>query len=251
MAGSGDLQCLRLFRMLHGRNKAEVTYGSHMAVHMAIGMLFIGAGTASFCTRPRAIAALLCAFYPIWPTSSTDNRGHLQAFRHLWVLALERRCLITRDVETGEICHVPIVITVSEGASHAETGTSTRNDKVREITTSTPCILPSLMSVKSIKSATPRYFPVCLQFVDDDQQFAEYILGKRLLWVKRKTGHLNYLHVSIVFQVKKIYLLLIFLHTGSEGLQVHFCPEFASSIVYPAQCSQGRSRPGKMRAGTK
>lgn len=37
MAGSGDLDCLRLFRMLRWKVDVEQTYGSHMVYGMAIG----------------------------------------------------------------------------------------------------------------------------------------------------------------------------------------------------------------------
>lgn len=37
MAGSGDLGAFRLLRELRWRVDAEVTYGDHMALHMAIG----------------------------------------------------------------------------------------------------------------------------------------------------------------------------------------------------------------------
>jgi anaphase-promoting complex subunit 1 len=44
MAGSGNLDVLRIARQLHKRHSPEITYGNHMAVHMAIGFLFLGAG---------------------------------------------------------------------------------------------------------------------------------------------------------------------------------------------------------------
>ena len=48
MAGTGDLRVLRLCRHLGSRigvqYQAFVTYGSHMAVSMAIGLLFLGGG---------------------------------------------------------------------------------------------------------------------------------------------------------------------------------------------------------------
>lgn len=44
MAGSGNLNVLRIARELHKRHSAEITYGNHMAVHMAVGFLFLSAG---------------------------------------------------------------------------------------------------------------------------------------------------------------------------------------------------------------
>lgn len=45
MSGSGDLQLLRVIRQLRVRvGQAEVTYGSQLAMHMALGLLFLGSG---------------------------------------------------------------------------------------------------------------------------------------------------------------------------------------------------------------
>ena len=80
MAGSGDLSTLRTCRMLRSRvhNSTVVNYGSHMAVHIAIGLLFLGGGRLALASSPRAVASLLAAFFPKFPTHSSDNRYHLQ-----------------------------------------------------------------------------------------------------------------------------------------------------------------------------
>ena len=44
MAGTGNLDVLRIARQLHKRHSPDVHYGNHMAVHMAIGLLFLGGG---------------------------------------------------------------------------------------------------------------------------------------------------------------------------------------------------------------
>lgn len=44
MAGTGNLDVLRIARQLRKRHSPDVPYGSHMAVHMAIGLLFLGGG---------------------------------------------------------------------------------------------------------------------------------------------------------------------------------------------------------------
>ncbi len=69
-----------------------MTYGSHMALHLGLGLLFMGGGNLTLGTSaPGSVAAMLAAFYPKFPTHSSDNRYHLQAFRHLYVLAAEPR----------------------------------------------------------------------------------------------------------------------------------------------------------------
>ncbi len=101
MAGSGDLHVMRRLRALHGRTDKETPFGSHLAAHMALGALFLAGGTRTFSTSNLGIAALCIAFYPVFPNDVLDNRGHLQALRHLWVLAVEGRCLVARDGDAG------------------------------------------------------------------------------------------------------------------------------------------------------
>ena len=43
MSGSGNLEVMRLVKKLRVRvTTPEVTYGSHMAIHMSLGLLFLG-----------------------------------------------------------------------------------------------------------------------------------------------------------------------------------------------------------------
>ncbi|KAK6081902.1 hypothetical protein SCUP515_02681 [Seiridium cupressi] len=150
MAGTCDLKVLRIIRSLHARNDTETTYGSHMATHMAIGVLSLGCGTQTFNTSNLAIAALLVAFYPVFPDQVQDNKSHLQAFRHFWVLAIDPRCLVTKDVATNTPASVPIVIKFRGG----------RPDEIRN----TPCLLPPLDDIVSVRTDSPEYWNVDLDF---------------------------------------------------------------------------------------
>lgn len=146
MAGSGDITVFRRLRALHGRTDKETPYGSHLAAHMALGALFLSGGTATFGTSNLAIASLVIAFYPIFPSDILDNRGHLQALRHLWVLAVEHRCLIIRDGEAGQVIgNVDAIVTSRDGSKNI----------VR-----TPCLLPDLDSIQSIAVTADDFWPV-------------------------------------------------------------------------------------------
>lgn len=103
MAGSGDLLVMRRLRALHGRTDRDTPFGSHLAAHMALGALFLAGGTRTFGTSNLAVASLCIAFYPVFPNDVLDNRGHLQALRHLWVLAVEGRCLVAKDKTDGSV----------------------------------------------------------------------------------------------------------------------------------------------------
>ena len=149
MAGTGDLSLLRRFRSLHGRVDAETPYGSHQAAHMAIGALFLGGGTHTFGTSDLAVASLLCAFYPIFPTTVLDNKSHLQAFRHFWVLAAEPRCIVPRDADTLRPISIPISLSLRNGTKKSLTA---------------PCLLPEFSEIATIKTSAAEHWEVALDF---------------------------------------------------------------------------------------
>jgi hypothetical protein len=64
-------------------------YGFFMAFQMAIGFLFLGNGALSFGTSDFQVACLLMSVYPVFPSDFNDNKYHLQALRHFYVLAAE------------------------------------------------------------------------------------------------------------------------------------------------------------------
>jgi anaphase-promoting complex subunit 1 len=148
VAGSGDLDVLRRLRSLHGRTDKDTPFGSHMAAHMALGTLFLGGGTMTFGTSNLAIASLCMAFYPLFPSDVLDNKVHLQALRHLWVLAVERRCLVCRDKETGNlVSDVDAVVGFKDG---------------REVIIRTPGILPPFDEIRSVTINGDGWWPVQL-----------------------------------------------------------------------------------------
>ncbi|KAG0481181.1 hypothetical protein HPP92_012039 [Vanilla planifolia] len=189
MAGSGHLQTLRLLRYLRSRSSVDghMNYGMQMTISMAIGFLFLGGGVRTFSTRDSAIAALLITLYPRLPTGPNDNRCHLQAFRHIYVIAAESRWLQTVDVDSGLPVYVPLEVTISETDHFAETSYS-------EVT---PCILPERSMVKNIRVCGPRYWPQLIEVLPEDKSLIRYgnksdpLVGC-LLYVKRKVGFCSY-----------------------------------------------------------
>lgn len=150
MAGTGDLGVMRICRYLRSRLTQNcVFYGSHMAIHMALGILFLGSCRYSLSTSPEAIGALVCALYPIYPNHSSDNRYHLQALRHLYVLAAEPRLLIPRDILTNKPVYVKIVIKQSAPG----------NDS-RELKLTLPCLIPEVETIQKIYLDDDRYWHI-------------------------------------------------------------------------------------------
>lgn len=177
MAGTGDLDVLRRLRGLHGRIGPDTPYGSHLAAHMALGTLFIAGGTQTFSRSHKAIASLICAFYPIFPTDVQDSKAHLQAFRHFWVLAAEPRCLVVRDVDTGRATSMPMTVHMRH------------NDDVKTVTA--PCLLPELTLVARIETADQTYWPTILDFVLNPLHLSSF-KNNQTLYVRRRSAHDTY-----------------------------------------------------------
>ncbi len=185
MAGTGSLEVLRICRHLRsriGQAYSYVLYGSHMAISMSIGLLFLGGCKLTLSTKPESIAAMLCAFFPKFPIHSNDNRYHLQAFRHLYVLATEPRILVPKDVTTGQLCYVPVDITYNK----------TKDYDKETYTSMAPVILPELTSLQEIRVKGPRYWSVCFQKDTGWEALQNVLSGSGCLYVKQQAGHLSY-----------------------------------------------------------
>nr|KAJ3418194.1 Anaphase-promoting complex subunit 1 [Polyrhizophydium stewartii] len=185
MAGSGDVRLFERFKTLQSKLSLETTFGTHMATGMAIGFLFLGKGTLTLSNSNVAVAGLLCSLFPTFPKSASDHRAHLQALRHLWVLAIDRRCAVARDVSTRQPVIVPIRVELAADPHNPSLLPPPSLEMM------SPCTLPDLMMIKSIHVRGPRYWPVAVDFVGHNLDTRRAILEN--LWVKRKSGHRPYL----------------------------------------------------------
>ncbi|KAK8855444.1 20s cyclosome subunit (apc1) [Apiospora arundinis] len=173
MAGTCDIKVLRILRSLHSRNDPETTFGSHMAIHMAMGVLSLGCGTQTFSNSNLAIASLLVAFYPVFPDQVQDNKSHLQAFRHFWVLATDPRCLVTKDVATDTPVGIPIRIRFK--------------DERLDVARTTPCLLPPLDDIASVSTSSPEYWNMDLDFTGDKgKELKEKFAQNQVLHLRRR-----------------------------------------------------------------
>ncbi|KAH8886958.1 hypothetical protein GQ53DRAFT_796478 [Thozetella sp. PMI_491] len=195
MAGTGDLVVFRRLRSLHGRDDTKTTYGSHMAAHLAIGALFLGCGSITFDTSNLAIASLLVAFYPLFPKDVQDNRSHLQAFRHFWVLATDPRCLVTKDFTTGQPVSVPVLIYLRPRSQSAKSTTTKLHslDKTREpfiICRQTPCLLPPLDDVLLVRTdaAGQGFWNLDVDF-ENKPELVEAFRANQSLYLRRRPTH--------------------------------------------------------------
>ncbi|KAI0270748.1 hypothetical protein BC834DRAFT_967470 [Gloeopeniophorella convolvens] len=180
MAGTGEINCLRRLRYSYGMYNQAMRYGTHMATHMSLGLLFLGGGRFTLGSSDAAVACLIAAFFPRFAPVSSDNKSYLQALRHLWVLAVEPRCLIARDVDTKEIVYLPVKIKVKEGA------------EVGMAQLISPTLIPDFDRVLSIRVDTPRYWPFYLDLANV-RRHKDSLLRNQTIYVKRRTAFLSYM----------------------------------------------------------
>ncbi|KAG1677449.1 hypothetical protein FOA52_001904 [Chlamydomonas sp. UWO 241] len=198
MAGSGHPATLRLVTRLLGRHhpssahqvaRLGINYGTHMALSMASGFLFLGGGALTFGRSDGDVAALLIALFPRLPTGPTDNRCHLQALRHLYALAAQPRCMTAWDVDSRALVHVPLRLAAppmrAQHAQHAPDNAvrAASSDQTERVATTaaeartapaaaaaaggaaalvTPCLVPERALVGGVSVLGPRYWPQTL-----------------------------------------------------------------------------------------
>ena len=211
MAGTGEVATMRLLRELRNKVDISVSYGHHMAYNMALGFLFLHGGSATFARTPEAISALMCALYPRFPNFATDCQYHLQALRHLYVLAVDHRSLSVRDIDTGEEVYCPVAVVPRDG-------------DITSVRVVAPCLLPQFELGATVIVDSPRYWPYSLNLdrdlltalqrgFDGATTFSRQrgianiygrtlgkagggsVINKRggvLLWVQRKSAQLSY-----------------------------------------------------------
>ncbi|KAI5993715.1 hypothetical protein F5J12DRAFT_858509 [Pisolithus orientalis] len=217
MAGTGEISCLRRLRYAYGMYHQAFRYGVHVATHLSLGLLFLGAGRFTLGTSNAAIACLVTAFFPRFHHVSSDNKSYPQALRHLWVLAVEPRCLIARDVNTCEAVYLPVKITTREGS---EKGSSQLIS---------PTLIPDFGKLLSVRVDTPRYWPFFVDLEHSPEQ-KKNLLKNQTLYVKRRTAFLSY--TEDPRGSRSLFLTDAKTHPASD--LTHFISSFSNDTLFLA-----------------
>jgi len=145
-----------------------------------MGLLFLGGGKLGLNTSPSSIAALICAFFPKFPTHSADNRYHLQALRHLYVLAVEPRLLVPRCSETGKIIKCNLSLRYSDTIQY----------RGINLEMQAPILLPSLTILDSVAVADIEFWTTLFAKTDFDgwSTLSKILDSGGNMAVKRKVG---------------------------------------------------------------
>lgn len=179
VAAHGDVSTYRRLRQYHGGDTNN--FATKTAMHMATGLIFAGAGRYSFGNSNLAIASLCIAFFPRWPRNWDENRPFLQAYRHLWALAIEPHCLSTVDIDSMQTVYMPLGITALTGDGE-ETNTRVHIS---------PTLVADIDRVVTLHLASPRYMFQPLE-VSGNSTHRQILLDSHALFVRRRTPFLDY-----------------------------------------------------------
>ena len=170
LAGTGNLDALRLLKILRWPCTDDISFGSHQAYGTAIGLLFLGGGSCTLGRDPKDIAALIMAFYPRFPSSTSDNQYHLQALRNLYALAVKKRELKAIDVDTGESVFAPIEVHFAD-------------ESVDPLSLTAPCLLVNTDETPhELRVVSKEHYPLTIMLDNN--------LGNKVFYVKRRSAHM-------------------------------------------------------------
>lgn len=136
-------------------------------------MLFLGGGKYSLKRDPVSVACLLMSILPRYPNRTTDQQTHLQALRHLYVLAVEPRVLQTIDVTTGVPVSVDLELELVDG---------------RMVTAQAPGLLPELLSIHRISVKEQQRHQNNVQFYPCSMDL-QYLMGQHGLNHQQQQAH--------------------------------------------------------------
>ncbi len=170
LAGTGNLDALRLLKILRWPCSDDVSYGSHQAFGTAIGLLFLGGGSCTLGREPKDVAALIMAFYPRFPSSTSDNQYHLQALRNLYALAVKKREIKAIDVDTGECVFAPIEVHFADKSADP-------------LHLTAPCLLVNTDEIPNeLRVVSKQHYPLTIKLDDH--------FGNKIFYVKRRSAHM-------------------------------------------------------------
>ncbi|GMF32759.1 unnamed protein product [Phytophthora fragariaefolia] len=260
-AGTGNVETLTLLRSVTLRQHvdAAMSYGNHMALSMAIGLLFLGGGRATVSRSKEAIAALVISLYPMPPMNTADNKYHLQAFRHLYVLAVDTSRLIeTVDVDTKSTSAVNVQVHLIPDRNEdldSEEGIQTLRRTLRS-----PCLLPDMSTIKRLVISDPEFYPIEILTTPspdvpsqrkDSVRTAntlrlELLQNKNIVFLKRRHRK-DYGGLAAFTEIQQLHDVHVGVHGGSinndNRMRRLFRAYFATSNIDDDDCGDGEDDP--------
>jgi anaphase-promoting complex subunit 1 len=197
MAGSGDSGCLKGLRKLS--KVSSNSYGTHMAIAMAIGFLFLGGGRLTLSNSTPSVATQIVATYPVWPRDPSDNVKHLQILRHLYALAAANRVMEAVDVLTNKPVSVPVRVVLQRGRMEQQDHAGRIANRMwtpvpkgmesQTVSMVTPCLLPDPSTIASIEVRSSQHHSLTVpeQCIGNGSLIVR-VLEKQHLWRSSEEG---------------------------------------------------------------
>ncbi|CAI4049999.1 hypothetical protein N7582_004805 [Saccharomyces uvarum] len=158
---------------LEDKKDMDDHYGKFISTDLALGFLFLGSGQYALNTSTLESIAFLSM--SVLPTYTTPHP--LQELKHFWSMAVEPRCLVIKDISTGDpVNKVPIQLVVEKDIE--------KDEVVKEM--STPCLLPDFSKIKSIKVKMHDYFPLEINFTKDFSA-SDFFSNGTIIYIQRKS----------------------------------------------------------------
>lgn len=163
--GGGNVELLRLLRMLWSPNLFAADYDVFSCASLAMGLLFLGGGSFSLDPSPRGTGMLCLSFMSLLSGPPTP----WMLIRHFWVFAAEPRLMVTRSVTNN----MPVLV-----------NTEVRTSDGKIMACKAPHLLPSLNTLNSIKICDKHYLPFEIRFTDSDSPLATEFLRTLTIYVQ-------------------------------------------------------------------
>ena len=109
---------------------------------------------ASFTLPPHTTPFLSLPLLPFALSPSPLFSYHLQALRHLYVLAAEKRILVPIDVDSHDGCYVPVELEFKSDPSYLGP---------TKFQFMAPCMLPDLNLLRKVTIKVKRRFGFCVR----------------------------------------------------------------------------------------
>ncbi|AGO13172.1 AaceriAFR021Wp [[Ashbya] aceris (nom. inval.)] len=159
----------------HHLRDNENHYGKYMATSLSLGFLFLGLGR--YAIKTTDLDSLSYLIISVLPTFMPPY--YLQETKYLWCMSVDTRVLILKNSDTEELCEdVPLEIVVKSSKKD-------RNSGVIVHSCVSPCLLPPLDTIQSIKIDDPAYYPLVLSF-DDECKAENYFSKECIIYVKER-----------------------------------------------------------------
>ncbi|AET40786.1 anaphase promoting complex subunit 1 Ecym_6414 [Eremothecium cymbalariae DBVPG len=153
----------------------ENHYGKYMATSLSLGFLFLGLGR--YAIKTNDLDSLSYLIISVLPTFMPPY--YLQETKYLWCMSVDTRVLVLRDSDTDELREdIPLEIVIRDSKRDS-------NPQMVIHGCSSPCLLPPLETIRSIKIEDPAYYPLFLEF-NDKFTANDYFKKDCVIYVKRR-----------------------------------------------------------------